>query len=87
MMSCLAAGSSTFTDITLSTTPSSPGAVVWDGQYIDVGDNSNAIYQTQGSTIVKTISVKLSQGTLRGFFVPSAKRLIAPDASVKEGAT
>ncbi|MGA8534630.1 MAG: hypothetical protein WB615_11020 [Candidatus Tumulicola sp.] len=76
----LPAGSSTFTDITLSTTPNAPGAVVWDGQYIDVGDESNIIYQTQGSTVVKTISLKLSQDTLRGFFVPSAKKLIAPDA-------
>jgi hypothetical protein len=76
----LPTGSSTFTDITLSTTPSSPGAVVWDGQYIDIGDDSNTIYQTQGSTIVHSISLKLSKDTLRGFFVPSAKKLIAPDA-------
>jgi hypothetical protein len=76
----LPAGSSSFTDISLSTTPSSPGAVVSDGQYIDVADDSNTIYQTQGSTVVNTISLKLSQDTLRGFFVPSAKKLIAPDA-------
>jgi hypothetical protein len=76
----LPAGSSTFTDITLSTTPSSPGSVVWDGQYVDVSDDSNTIYQTQGSTVVHAISLKLSQDTLRGFFVPSPKKLIAPDA-------
>jgi hypothetical protein len=29
---------------------------------------------------VHSISLKLSKDTLRGFFVPSAKKLIAPDA-------
>ena len=76
----LPAGSSTFTDITLSTTPDAPGAVVWDGQHIDVADDSNLIYQTQGSMVVKTIKLKLSQDTLRGFFVPSAEKLITTDA-------
>lgn len=76
----LSAGSSAFIDITLTTTPSSPGTVAWDGQHIDIGDDSNTIYQTQGSTVVNTISLNLSKDTLRGFFVPSAKRLIAPDA-------
>jgi hypothetical protein len=76
----LPAGSSSFTDITLSTTPDAPGAVVWDGQYIDVADDSNSIYQTQGPMVIKTISLKLSQDTLRGYFVPSAKKLIATDA-------
>jgi hypothetical protein len=76
----LPAGSSTFTDITLSTTPDAPGAVVWDGQYVDVADDSNVIYRTLGSMVVKAIELKLSQDTLRGFFVPSPKKLIAPDA-------
>jgi hypothetical protein len=76
----LPAASSTFTDLTLSTTPASPGSVVWDGKHIDVGDDSSTIYQTQGSTVVKTISLNLSQDTMRGFVVPSAKRLVVPDA-------
>jgi hypothetical protein len=76
----LPSGSSTFTDITLSTTPSSPGTVAWDGQYIDIGDLSNNIYQTQGATVVNTIKLKLSQDTLRGFFVPSTKQIVATDA-------
>jgi hypothetical protein len=76
----LPTGSSTFTDITLSTTPNSPGTVAWDGQYIDVADLTNTIYQTQGASVMKTITLKLKQDTLRGFFVPSAKQVIALDA-------
>jgi hypothetical protein len=77
----LPAGSSTFSEITLSESPSAPGMVFWDGQYVDVGDDSGTIFQTQGSTVVNTISLNLHADTLRGFFVlPSRKRLIATDA-------
>ncbi len=76
----LPAGSSTFTDIALSTTPNAPGTIAWDGKYIDVADLTNTVYQTQGGTVVNAITLKLKQDTLRGFFVPSAKQVIALDA-------
>lgn len=72
-------GASSLTDVTLSTTPSTSGAVVWDGHYIDVGDYTNTIYQTQGATVVNTLSLNLSNDTLRGYFV-SGKKVIATDA-------
>ncbi len=44
----LPAGSSTFTDITLTTTPAVAGNVQWDGQYMAVGDQGSTIYRTAG---------------------------------------
>jgi len=75
----LPAGSSTFTDITLSETPGSPGSLAWDGHYVDVGDYSNTIYQTQGATVVNTIDLTISYPSLRGFSMLSRKQLIAAD--------
>lgn len=73
----LPAGSSTFTDIALSTTPDWPGAVIWDGIYVDVGDYSNKIYQTQGATVVNTIELNLPSAELRGYVVASTKVIAA----------
>lgn len=77
----LPSGASSFTDVTLSVTPDAPGAVVWDGKYVDVGDYESTIYQTQGSTVVNTITLDFSYSALRGFYVlPSGKKLIAADS-------
>ncbi|HYL27933.1 MAG TPA: hypothetical protein VEW74_08865 [Candidatus Nitrosotalea sp.] len=76
----LPAGNREFTDITLSQAPSSNGAVVWDGHYVDVGDYSNTIYQTQGSTVVKTIDLNLAYPALRGFHFLSPTKLIVANS-------
>jgi hypothetical protein len=76
----LPANDPAFTEITLSQTPSSPGAVVWDGHYIDIGDYGSTIYQTQGATVLKTISLNLAYPALRGFFFLSPKKLIAANS-------
>jgi len=74
----LPAGSSSFTDITLSQTPAGSGAVQWDGKYMAVGDTGATIYQTQGSTVVS--STTLGSGCAEQFFIlPSKKKVIAPD--------
>ncbi|MGA8575223.1 MAG: hypothetical protein WB609_05960 [Candidatus Cybelea sp.] len=76
----LPAGSNSFTDITLSVTPNSPGNVQWDGTYVAVGDLGSNIYQTQGSTVVNTIVLSGTR-CVRGFFIVSRKkRVVAPDA-------
>lgn len=77
----LPAGASSFTDITLNTIPDWPGAVVWDGKYVDIADETNTIYQTQGSTVVNTLSLNFSYTALRGFYVlPSGKKVIGADS-------
>jgi hypothetical protein len=74
----LPAGSSTFTDITLSTVPSEPGNVQWDGAYMAVGDQSSTVYRTQGANVVGTLT--LPTVCLRQFYIAAAKkRIIAPD--------
>lgn len=74
----LPAGSSTFTDITLSTVPSGIGNVQWDGTYMDVGDTSSNIYRMQGSAVVSTVT--LSTTCLAQFYIlPSDKKMIAAD--------
>jgi hypothetical protein len=73
----LPAGSSTFTNIELSTTPDWPGAVIWDGTHVDVGDYSNKIYQTQGAIVVNTIELNLPSSELRGYVVTSTKLIAA----------
>ncbi len=77
----LPAGSSTFHEITLSQTPSAPGKVLWDGQYVDIADYGDTIYQTQGANVVDTIHVNLKNATLRGFCVDASRqRIVATDA-------
>lgn len=74
----LPAGSSSFTDITLSQTPAGIGNVQWDGKYMAVGDSGATIYQTQGSTVVS--STTLGNRCVEQFFiVPSKHKVIAPD--------
>jgi hypothetical protein len=75
----LPAGGSTFTDITLSTTPSQPGNVQWDGTYMAVGDAASSnIYRTQGSNIVGTVTVSATcQGQF--YITPSDKNIVVPD--------
>lgn len=75
----LPAGSSTFTDITLSSVPSGIGNVQWDGTYMDVGDAGSNIYRTQGSSVVGAVT--LSTSCLGQFYiVPLDKKVIAPDS-------
>lgn len=74
----LPAGSSTINDITLNTTPAYPGDVQWDGTNMDVGDAFSTLYQTQGSSVVGTVS--LDATALREFYiVPSHKKVLAAD--------
>ena len=74
----LPAGSSTFTDITLTTTPSVAGNVQWDGSYMTVGDQGSTIYRTQGSNVISTTT--LSTSCLGQFYIVTSKRkIIAPD--------
>jgi hypothetical protein len=73
----LPAGGSSFTDITLSQTPSGPGNVQWDGTYVAIGDTGSTIYQTQGGTVVSSTS--LGYGCIGQFYiVPSKRKVIAP---------
>jgi hypothetical protein len=74
----LPAGSSSFTDITLSQTPAGFGNVQWDGKYMAVGDTGSTIYQTQGGTVVS--STTLGNRCVEQFYiVPSKRKVIAPD--------
>ncbi|MGA8534915.1 MAG: hypothetical protein WB615_12480 [Candidatus Tumulicola sp.] len=74
----LPAGSSTFVDITLNTTPAQPGNVQWDGKYIAIGDQGSTIYQTQGATVVSTTT--LPTACLQQFYIfPQKKKVVAPD--------
>lgn len=75
----LPAGSSGFTDIALSATPSVAGNVQWDGKYVAVGDQGSTIYRTQGSNVIGTTT--LSSTCLGQFYiVTSKKKVIAPDS-------
>jgi hypothetical protein len=75
----LPAGSSTFTDITLSQTPLGVGNVQWDGTYMAVGDSGSTIYQTQGSNVVS--STTLGNRCIEQFYIlPTNRKVIAPDA-------
>jgi len=78
----LPAGSATFNEVSLNVTPDWPGSVVWDGHYIDVADITDTVYQTQGSTVVNTITLNLTADQLRGYFVTPSKKqqLIAADS-------
>lgn len=74
----LPAGGSSLEDLTLSETPSAPGNVQWDGQYVAVGDETNTIYRTKGQTVISTLT--LSTLCLSQFYImPSKRRIIAPD--------
>ena len=73
----LPAGSSSFTDITLNQTPAYPGNVQWDGTYMDVGDAYSVLYQTQGSTVVGTVTLDTT-GIRQYYIVPSHKKVIVP---------
>lgn len=74
----LPAGSSSFTDITLNTTPASPGDLQWDGTFMDVGDTSSTLYQTQGSSVVGTVTLGTT-GLREYYILPSHKKAIAAD--------
>lgn len=74
----LPAGSSTFVDITLDTTPAQPGNVQWDGTYVAIGDQGSTIYRTQGSTVVGTTT--LTTSCLQQFYIlPLKTKVVAPD--------
>jgi hypothetical protein len=73
----LPSGSSDFTEITLSESPASPGAVRWDGHYVVIGDYANTLYQTHGATVVSTITLNLPSSELRGFLIVHKKVVVA----------
>lgn len=75
----LPAGSSSFTDITLSQTPAGEGNVQWDGTYMAVGDSGYTIYQTQGNTVVSSTTLG-NRCVAQFYIVPSKRKVIAPDA-------
>lgn len=75
----LPSGGSSFTDITLSQTPAGAGNVQWDGSYMAIGDTGLTIYQTQGSTVVNSLT--LDSGCVEQFYIvggTSNRRVIAP---------
>ncbi|HKU82237.1 MAG TPA: hypothetical protein VJP76_08725 [Candidatus Tumulicola sp.] len=78
----LPAGSSTFTDITLSTVPSTPGNVQWDGKYVAVGDAVSTIYRTSGSTVVGSTTLTTSQ-MYQFYIVPSHRKVVVADPAAK----
>ena len=75
-------GGSSFTDITLSQTPAGAGNVQWDGTYMVIGDTGNTVYQTQGSTVVNTMTLQSS--CVEQFYIfggTSKRRMIVPACS------
>jgi hypothetical protein len=73
----------TFQAITLQGgTPGSPGPLFFDAfnNYMDIGDFSTQLYQTQGTQVVNTIGLGVPDSTSNGFSVPSLKRVIVADA-------
>lgn len=63
-------GSSTFTEISLNVSISTPGGVQWDGTYVAVGDATGGkIYQTNGAggKVEGTISLNDSDGIYQFF--------------------
>jgi len=77
----LAASSPAISEITLSGgTVSTPGGIQWDGKYLDVGDGASGnIYQTDGTTILATVSTGAACG---GQFAitENHKRVVVPDS-------
>ncbi len=74
-------GKKKFTNITLNVSISSPGGVQWDGNYIAVGDEGGAIYQTSGGTVVGTTTLTGASFVLQ-FFIEKSK-VVVPDVGNK----
>jgi len=73
-------GSSSFTEITLNVSITTPGGVQWDGKYVTVGDaKSGNIYQTNGAggTVEGTTSLSDSDGIFQYFI--DGKRVVGPN--------
>ncbi|HEX3368702.1 MAG TPA: hypothetical protein VHS56_03925, partial [Candidatus Cybelea sp.] len=74
-------------EISLNATIYYPGAIAWDGQYVDVGDQlyqnkvASAVYQTTGAggKVVGTTVLDVAQDVV-GYWVGSGS-LIGPDAN------
>ncbi|HEY6486209.1 MAG TPA: hypothetical protein VIX83_07485 [Candidatus Cybelea sp.] len=81
-------GQHTFKNLTLDGTLYYPGAVAWDGQHVDVGDQryhneiASAVYQTTGQKIVGTTLLTGAQDVV-GYWVGSGS-LIGPDANLND---
>jgi hypothetical protein len=74
-------GSSSFTEITLGVSITTPGGVQWDGKYVTVGDaKSGDIYQTDGAggKIEGTTSLSDSDGIFQYFI--GGKKVVGPNA-------
>ncbi|MGC9991617.1 MAG: hypothetical protein ABSD52_04335 [Candidatus Cybelea sp.] len=74
-------GSSSFTEISLSVSITTPGGVQWDGKYVTVGDAKNGnIYQTNGAggKVEGTTSLTDSDGIFQYFI--AGKRVVGPNA-------
>jgi hypothetical protein len=79
----LAKGSSTLTDITVSSPPSFPGAVAWDGKYVAIGDQDEAAvdqYTISGGSATKEGTVSFSGWSDVVQFTINKGYLIGPDA-------
>jgi len=75
-------GSSSFTEIPLSVSITTPGGVEWDGKYVTVGDaKSGDIYQTDGAggKIEGTTSLSDSDGIFQYFI--AGKKVVGPNDS------
>ncbi|MGA7201890.1 MAG: hypothetical protein WBX26_08675 [Candidatus Cybelea sp.] len=75
-------GSSSFTEIPLSVSITTPGGVQWDGKYVTVGDAKNGnIYQTNGAggKIEGTTSLNDSDGIFQYFI--DGKKVVGPNDS------
>jgi hypothetical protein len=73
-------GSSTFTEISLNVSISTPGGVQWDGKYVAVGDATGGkVYQTDGAggKVEGTMTLSDSDGIFQ--FCISHKTLIGPN--------
>ena len=74
-------GSSSFTEISLDVSITTPGGVQWDGKYVTVGDAKNGnIYQTNGAggKVEGTTSLSDSDGIFQYFI--GGKRVVGPNA-------
>ncbi len=73
-------GSSSFTEISLGVSITTPGGVQWDGKYVTVGDAKNGnIYQTNGAggKVEGTTSLSDSDGIFQYFI--AGKRVVGPN--------
>jgi hypothetical protein len=77
-------GSTSFTEISLNVSISTPGGVQWDGTYVAVGDaTSGKVYQTNGAggKVEGTMTLSDSDGIFQ-FFI-SGKTFIGPNVYSK----